>query len=137
MLLGERRTNYLKALENVTVYIDPIALQICLFDKAGGSPVKLAVKKQHRGERLFWVCPQSGKRVSLLFLVQTDMGPVIGSRGGLGLSYPSQALHRTPIYDAAVCTGQLKTSQVVYLRAALRKNWRYAKALRRLAREFS
>lgn len=135
MLIGERQTSYLKAVEKITIYVDPTSLQVNILERTGRLPVKLAVQKQSRGERLFWVCPRSGKRVSLLYLVQTDTGPVIGSREGLGLSYPSQALHRTPLYDAAVYTGVLKTTRKVYHRVASRRQRRHSKGLRRLARE--
>lgn len=136
VLPDDRRASFLRAMERLTVYIDPDTLQVGCFRSNNNLAVRLTVKEQRRGERLFWVCPRSGKAASLLYLLQTDKGPVIGSREGLGLSYPSQALHRTPLYDAAVYIGQLKTTRKVYHRVAARKQRRHSKGLKRLAREF-
>lgn len=137
MLIGERRTAYLKALERITIYFDSHTYQLGLFETNHSLAIGLKVKRQNRGERLYWICPRSGKQVSLLYLIQTDTGPVIGSREGLGLCHPSQALHRTPLYDGAVYSGLLKTTRAVHYRAFMRKNRRYAKVLRRLVQEFA
>lgn len=135
LLIGDRPTKHLKALEKLTIYIHPATEQISLFEQAQSLPVRMVVHEQHRGQRLFWVCPQSSQQASLLYLVQTDTGPLLGSCKGLGLSYPSQALHRTPAYDSGVYTGTLKPNLAVYLRASSRRQRRQVRGLMRLSWE--
>ena len=135
LLIGNRHTKHLRALEKLTLYIHPATEQISLLEQKQSLPVRMVVHEQRRGQRLFWTCPQSGEKASLLYLVQTDTGPLLGSRKGLGLSYPSQALHRTPAYDSGVYTGRLKTNLAVYLRAASRRQQRCRVHLRQFAQE--
>ena len=135
--LANRRDQYLYVLEKLTFYVDTQTFELRCFEIGNSLSANLVIHKQRRGKRLYWVCPLTGQKASILYLVDTGAEMLLGSRKALGLCYPSQALHRTPAYDGAVYVGYLKTSLPVYLRVASRRQQRHWKGLRRLAREFS
>ncbi len=132
---GDRREQLLPVLEKLTFFVDLQTFEIGCFQNNHALIAKLVMHKQRRGKRLYWLCPISGEKTSILYLVDTGAEMLLGSRKALSLSYPSQALHKTPAYDGAVYRGALKTSLPVYLRVASRRQQRSWKGLRRFVRE--
>ncbi len=100
---------------------------------APGIPIRLEASAQHRGKRCYFICPVSGRRASKLYVVETDLGHLIGSAKGLGLTYPSKALHKTPTFDAAILAFRVAVGYTVHARAMRRDGERFRRALRRFS----
>ncbi len=98
---------------------------------APGIPVRLEASAQYRGKRCYFVCPISGHRASKLYVVETTFGCRVGSAKGLGLTYPSRALHKTPALDAAILSFRVAVRYTVHARAMQRDGERFRRALRR------
>ena len=98
---------------------------------APGIPIRLEASAQHRGKRCYFVCPVSGRRASKLYVIETASGHLVGSAKGLGLTYPSRALHKTPALDAAVLSFRVVVRYTVHARAMQRDGERFRRALRR------
>lgn len=96
-----------------------------------GVPIMLEARQQWRGKRFYFICPISGLLASKLYVVQIKSGPVIGSAKGLGLSYPSQSLHKTPKLDAAITSWGTNTSPRAAVRAMQRQSDRLIRGARR------
>ena len=104
--------------------------EIGLFDiseEPPGSPLYFEVTEQAKGRRHWFVCLGCGRRVGKLFVVETDIMPIWGCLKCLGLSYPSQAGHKTPTRDIAITQGRTHVSRREELRA-------YERECRRLMR---
>ncbi len=96
-----------------------------------GIPIRLEASAQRRGKRCYFVCPVSGRRASKLYVVETAFGHLVGSARGLGLTYPSRALHKTPALDAAILSFRVAVRYAVHARAMQRDGERFRRALRR------
>lgn len=98
---------------------------------APGIPIRLEASAQHRGKRCYFVCPVSGRRAGKLYVVETAFGHLVGSAKGLGLTYPSRALHKTAALDAAILSFRVAVRYTVHARAMQRDGERFRRALRR------
>lgn len=119
-------------LELLTLYLDVEAAKWRLIPP--GLSVRFTAHEQHRGKRYYFLCPLSGRRASKLYVVKTTQGWLVGSAKGLGLSYPSQALHKTPALDTAILSFRPTVQSSVFARAMIRDGERYRRALKRFLR---
>ena len=80
------------------------------------------------GVRFWWLCPHCQERCTRLYAVMVWTLPNYGCRTCLGLTYPSQAQHKTPRHDKALDAGKTgKNSGVTWearYRAMLREDRR-------------
>ena len=114
-------------LENRTFYY---RYEIGLFDiseEPPGSPLYFEVTEQAKGRRHWFACLGCGRRVGKLFVVETDIMPIWGCLKCLGLSYPSQAGHKTRVRDMAITEGRVQASRQEELHAYVRECQRMTK----------
>ncbi len=119
-------------LEQHTLYFLEVKGTILIGDKPIGFPVRFEVTEQHKGKRHWFRCVGCGRRVGKLFNVQTGQGKVWGCQKCLGLSYPSQARHKSPGRDMAIIEGKIKVGFDEWCRA----HERYEKRMRKLIAKF-
>ena len=67
--------------------------------KSPGVPISFDVTEQHKGERVWFFCPHCDRRVGKLYRVWAlhHIFRQWGCQKCLGLSYPSQAGHKTQV----------------------------------------
>lgn len=118
-----------RRITTLTLYYDAAAH--AWHPAAPGIPVRLEASAQRRGKRHYFVCPISGRRASKLYVVEAAFGHLIGSAKGLGLTYPSRALHKTPALDAAILSFRVAVRYTAHARAMQRDGERFRRALRR------
>lgn len=118
-----------EGLEARTLYFDDHKHDIMAFVpvrlEPPGIPLRFEATQQLKGKRLWFVCPWCERRVGKLFRVKTKLYlfPIWGCQKCLGLSYPSQAEHKTLARDAAISRGDIKVSFAEKVRATER-HWR-------------
>ncbi len=106
-------------LETLTLYFHdtPDGLDISAKPLPAGFPVRFEVTEQAIGRRHWFVCVGCGRRVGKFYTVKTQEGKVWGCQKCLGLSYPSQAQHKSAGRDNAIVEGKIKVSFNEWCRA--------------------
>ena len=102
--------------------------------KEPGVHVRFTSTAQHKGRRLWFLCPGPGcgRRVGKLRLVEgASFGHLWGCQKCLGLAYASQAAHKTPALDKAIIRGEVKVSFRAWCKASEREEERLMKSVRR------
>ena len=114
-------------LEHYTVYLR--ADTLTLFSRTPpGLEVGFGVTEQHKGRRHWFVCVGCEQRVGKLYVVAHSYWPAQwGCQKCLGLSYPSQAEHKTRARDLAIVNGQIEVSFAEMVRAFDREQRRMMK----------
>ena len=97
--------------------------------KSPGLPISFDVTEQHKGERVWFFCPHCQRRVGKLYRLRAShhLFRLWGCQKCLGLSYPSQAGHRTQVRDMAITQGQLLVSWREEMEAVHRQHHRIMK----------
>ncbi len=116
-------------LEQLTLYFydAPDGLQISAKAGAKGFPVRFEITEQAKGKRHWFRCVGCSKRVGKLYGVKTQEGNVWGCQKCLGLSYPSQAGHKTQAMDIAITQGHISVGWREEIRAYHRQHRRIMK----------
>lgn len=120
-------------LEGRTFYFDDRKHDILAFVpirlEPPGTPLRFEVTEQYKGKRLWFLCPSCERRVGKLYRVKSRLYlfPVWGCQKCLGLTYPSQADHKTLGRDADVVYGRVEVGYLETLRACNRYRRRMAK----------
>lgn len=116
-------------LEHLTLYFQDTSerLEISAKPLPGGFPVRFEVTEQAKGKRLWFSCIGCGRRAGKLYAVKTQEGKVWGCQKCLGLSYPSQAGHKTQARDMAITQGLIQVSWHEQVRAQQRQYRRIMK----------
>lgn len=125
-------------LETLTLYFHdtPDGLEISLKPLPAGFPVRFTVTAQAIGKRHWFKCVGCGRRAGKLYVVKTKIVKVWGCQKCLGLSYPSQAQHKTLARDAAITDGRIQVSWHENLRAHHRHHRRIMKIGASFDRQF-
>ncbi len=92
-----------------------------------GTHVGLELSEQHKGKRLWLVCPGCERRAGRLYVHKRDYLNIWGCQKCFGLSYPGQYAHRTQALDRAIVKRRVKVSFKVWLNASEREHRRWAK----------
>jgi hypothetical protein len=122
-----------EGLEGRTLYIDDHKHDLLAFVQIRleypGFPLRFEVTEQHKGKRLWFLCVGCGRRAGKLYRVKSALFffPVWGCQKCLGLSYPSQAEHKTLARDTEIFHGQIKAGFWEELRAHHRQRRRMMK----------
>ena len=126
-------------LETLTLYFQdtPNGLKIHAKPDTGGFSVRFEVTEQAIGKRHWFACVGCGRRVGKLYTVKTQEGKVWGCQKCLGLSYPSQAQHKTLARDVAITDGRVKASWREEMRAYERQYKRIMKMSASFDRHFA
>ena len=98
-------------------------------DEPPGKPIRLTLTRQHKGERVWLLCPYCERRIGKLYAYQE---PILGlwqwgCQKCLGLSYPSQHQHKSRERDLSIMRGEVKAGLIAQDEALERE-------LRRLCR---
>ena len=88
--------------------------------------------EQHRGQRLWFVCPYCERRVGKLFVYALSFWHRWGCQSCLGLSYPSQYAHKSRARDWAIIRGEVKVGEAELDRVIERNNKRLGRMMRLL-----
>lgn len=118
-------------LDKFTIYLANIKLE------PDGYPLNLTVTKQHKGERLWFVCPFCACRAAKVYSVVTNRFSnrrEWGCQKCLGLSYPSQYLHKNRYQDLKVLKHPDRVSLGSWCRAFARENRRERRLLDEMRR---
>lgn len=126
-------------LETLMLYFQdtPNGLNISVKPLAAGFPVRFEVTAQAIGKRHWFTCVGCGRRVGKFYTVKTQEGKVWGCQKCLGLSYPSQAQHKTLARDVAITDGRVKASWREEMRAYERQYKRIMKMSASFDRHFA
>ena len=114
-------------LEHHTFYFHYDGEKIELKDTPPGVALRFTVTEQYKGKRHWFICVHCQRRVGKLFLVELKTGHVWGCQKCLGLTYPSQARHKSVARDNAIVEGKLEVSFKEWCRAHERYRRRFAK----------
>ncbi len=125
-------------LETLTLYFHdtPDGLNISAKPLPAGFPVRFEVTEQAIGRRHWFICVGCGRRVGKFYTVKTQEGKVWGCQKCLGLSYPSQAQHKTVARDVAITDGRIQVGWRENLRAHHRQYRRIMKMSASFDRQF-
>lgn len=125
-------------LETQTLYFHdtPDGLNISAKPLPAGFPVRFEVTEQAIGRRHWFICVGCGRRVGKFYTVKTQEGKVWGCQKCLGLSYPSQAQHKTVARDVAITDGRIQVGWRENLRAYDRQYRRIMKMSASFDRHF-
>ena len=114
-------------------------LDLSLEPFAKGPPFKLPclhvgfeLTEQHKGTRLWFLCPYCERRVGKLFVYALSFLHRWGCQKCLGLSYPSQYAHKTVTRDWAILQGEVRVELKELYRAEARINKRLGRITRRV-----
>lgn len=124
---------HLEGFEERTFYLVDYQHDLLAFAKVRleppGMPIWFDVTQQHKGQRVWFVCPHCDRRVGKLYRIWAThrLFRIWGCQKCLGLSYPSQAGHKTQARDMAITAGYLEASWHEELEAFRRQNHRIAK----------
>lgn len=121
----EKRTLYFDERKHDLLAFVPIRLE------PPGIPLRFEVTEQHKGKRVWFLCPSCDRRVGKLYRVKRafpSLFPVWGCQKCLGLTYPSQAGHKTLARDVAIVNGRVR----VGLMEEIKANHRYRRRLTKL-----
>ena len=91
--------------------------------------MRFEVTEQAIGKRHWFTCMGCRRRVGKLYAVKTALVKVWGCQKCLGLSYPSQAQHKSPGRDNAIVEGKIKVSFNEWVRAHERDEKRMMKLI--------
>jgi hypothetical protein len=121
-------------LEQLTLYFLDTPERLSISEKpiSKGFSVRFEVTEQAKGKRHWFKCVGCSRRVGKLYTVKTKHGPFWGCQKCLGLSYPSQAYHKSQGRDMAIVEGKIKVSFDEWVRA----HERYEKRMRKLIATF-
>jgi hypothetical protein len=117
---------YEEGFEHRTFYLNDYKHDILAFIETTleppGIPVRFEVTQQHKGQRVWFVCPHCYRRVGKLYRVKAKhfLYRAWGCQKCLGLSYPSQAEHKTQARDMAIVQGRIRVSWQEQIRATHR-----------------
>jgi hypothetical protein len=114
-------------LEQLTLYFHYGSARLTISKNPPGFPVRFDVTQQAKGRRHWFVCVGCWRRAGKLYMVKTNEGVIWGCQRCLGLSYPSQAQHKTPARDMAITGGDIQVSFREELRAHHRQRRRLMK----------
>lgn len=78
--------------------------------KPDGVYIGLTPRKQAKGTRWFLVCPKCNATVRAVYSVPVQGIHLLGCKSCLGLSYPTQAMHKTVGRDKAILEGRVEAS---------------------------
>jgi hypothetical protein len=119
----ETRTFYLNDYKHDFLAFIPIQLE------PPGIPIRFEVTKQHKGQRVWFVCPHCYRRVGKLYRIWAphQLFRIWGCQPCLGLTYPSQAGHKTLARDGEIANGFIEASYSETIRACGRYRRRLAK----------
>ena len=125
-------------LETLTLYFHdtPNMLKIHTKPDAGGFPVRFEATEQAIGKRHWFTCVGCRRRVGKFYTVKTQEGKIWGCQKCLGLSYPSQAQHKTLARDVAITDGRIQVSWDEEMRAYQRQYKRIMKMSASFDRHF-
>lgn len=115
----ETRTFYLNDHKHDILAFIPLQLE------PPGFPIRFEVTEQHKGKRVWFVCPHCQRRVGKLYRIRSKYNFMRqwGCQKCLGLTYPSQAGHKTQARDMAIVNGQVRVGWHEEVRAKYR-HWR-------------
>ena len=120
-------------LEHHTVYLR--ADTLILFSRTPpGLAVDFEVTEQAKGKRHWFICVGCEQRVGKLYMVPGPYWPTWGCQKCLGLSYPSQARHKSAGRDNAIVEGKIKVSFNEWCRAHERYEKRMLKLIAKVDR---
>ena len=128
-----------EGLEHRTLYFDDHKHDFLAFVPIRLEPPGLALRfeltEQHKGKRLWFLCPHCHRRVSKLYRIRAKYHflRLWGCQKCLGLTYPSQAAHKSLARDSAIINGQIKVSWWEEWRAIQRYRRRIMKLDRSIA----
>ena len=126
-------------LEHRTLYFDDHKHDFLAFVpvrlEPPGLPLRFELTEQHKGKRLWFLCPHCERRVSKLYRIRAKYHflRLWGCQKCLGLTYPSQAAHKSLGRDHAIVHGPIQVSWREELRAIKRYNRRIVKLDRSIA----
>ena len=115
----EHRTFYLNDHKHDFLAFIPLQLE------PPGVPVRFEVTRQRKGTRAWFLCPHCDRRVGKLYRIRAphQLFRIWGCQKCLGLTYPSQAGHKTQARDMAIVNGQVRVGWHEEVRAKHR-HWR-------------
>ena len=124
----EHRTFYLNDRKHDILAFIPLQLE------PPGFPIRFEVTEQHKGKRVWFVCPHCQRRVGKLYRIKGAhfIFRQWGCQKCLGLTYPSQAGHKTLSRDVAIVHGNVEAG----LRETIKAHGRYRRRIMKLSASF-
>lgn len=111
-----------EALEGRVLYLDHLPLTLSkvtvhwpvVKDEPPGKPIRLTLTCQHKGERVWILCPYCERRIGKLYAYPHPMFGFWqwGCQKCLGLSYPSQHKHKSQERDLAIMRGEVNAGLI-------------------------